>query len=147
MTDTTFNPAEMFETVKHVTLPQLKLEAGTPVFVRITSEIREADPVAPSRNRDSKDGETKTTMAPPKLVNVDNLAQSNKPYQMIVNEVVGRELEKTYPDHSYVNRCFKITLLNIQGKRYKGAEVIEIRPKAEPNNAPADNGHAGKGKK
>lgn len=124
-----------FEIVKHVTLPQLKFEANQEYFVRFEGAIHEADAVAPTRNRKAKEGEPAPKAGgqfdtPPELAEVTNLVTGVR-CQIIVYAVLSEELRKKYTGDSYIGKSFRLAMTNLQGKRYKGWEVAEVRLKTD----------------
>jgi hypothetical protein len=112
-----------FKVKKLVTVPLLKTpDNGTPIYVRITSEIF-----------DAKDTEGRTPRAegtqkkqPPKLAHVVNL-ETGEVQQIIIGTVLGSELNDQYPDNGYVGKSFEIKKLKpAGGKSYAMYQIAEI---------------------
>jgi hypothetical protein len=117
-----------FKKKKAVTLEHFKLEPDRPRYFKFTGPI-EVAPQATSRR--PKDGEqqpepTKANkMAPPELATVIDL-ETGKEGQIICNAVLASSLNDAYPGDAYVGKCFEITMVNLQGKSYKGFHITEI---------------------
>lgn len=117
-----------FEVLQNVTVPQLKLTVGVPVFVRFETLPEKAKDLAQRAPNKAKDGEpVKTPMEAPFISQVTNL-ETGEISSMIVNAVVKAELEDKYKD-KYVGKSFRLLMYVIEGKRYKGFEIQEIKPK------------------
>lgn len=108
-----------FKVIKNVTLPLLKLDVETPIFVRITGEIFKGKKIT------GKTTEENSKQAP-ELMHVFNL-ESEQPMQMIVNQVLSTELKEQYPESGYVGKCFQFVKHAMQGgKNYATFDIAEI---------------------
>ena len=145
-----------FEIVQHVTRPVMQLSAD-PSFIRVDGPIYEADKQTVSRRKKNPDGTPAAVNSkfagPPELLPVTDLIR-NRPAVVVVNEVLGSELRRTYPDDTYVGKSFRIIKNMLQGKGYATFEIAEVRLKGAPApvetaTAPIDNGYGThtKGKK
>jgi hypothetical protein len=114
--------------VKNVTRPVLQLSAE-PTYLRIDSAIYEAEKQTVSRKRKNPDGTPVPIngkfATPPELMDVTDLVH-NRPCQVVVNEVLGSQLNRTYPDNAYVHKCFSITKTMLAGRGYATFEIDEI---------------------
>jgi hypothetical protein len=116
-------PVLQFETVKHVTLPTLKMELDQAVYVRFEAAIYQAK--ALTRGRAGTDGQQ---MAPPELAHVTELTR-NRECTIIVNSVLGTELRETYPNDGYVGKSFKLVKSKLESRRYATFDITEVRLK------------------
>lgn len=115
----------IFRVKKHVTVPQLKLVTGTPVYVKVLGEIFKAKELTGEAGRKQKD-ESGNPVAPPDLMRVLNL-EDGVECEMIVNTVLGTELKDTYPSNGYIGLCFEFQRnARGQGKRYDTFAIAEI---------------------
>jgi hypothetical protein len=72
----------------------------------------------------------KDSMKPPYTCNIVNLETGEFQY-LIMNAVLLSEIERGYPDNSYVGKSFLIQRgKTITGKRYRGYKIVEIEPDA-----------------
>lgn len=115
-------PAFEYEVVKHVTRELLKPDFDTPVFIKIESEMIHA--VEDEKSRKGKNSD----MAPPILMDVIEL-QTGAVSVMIVPAVLESELKDNYPENSYVNKCFRVQKIKLEGKKYSGWKIQEIAVK------------------
>lgn len=105
---------------KQVTRTVLKQVEDTAIFVRFDGAIYQGEEL---KGQD-KSGAPK--MAPAHLANVQDL-QSNTGKLIIVNNVLGSELTRLYPNNSYVGKEFSIIMRpSPTGKRYKTFEIFEL---------------------
>jgi hypothetical protein len=124
---------ELFRIKKLVTVPHLKFEAETPYYLKFLSAMVDMEKTTPTRAaRVKKDAlgnvlpPTVRKMAPPIVAKVLNLVDK-KPYQIILNAMLEGLLEDSYPEDSYVDKCFRIILhTKAAGKDYHTFEVAEI---------------------
>ena len=107
--------------IKQVTLPNLKLEVGTPVYVKVSSSIYDG------KERAAKPGEEK--QKPPKIINVINL-ETGEEQTLVAGALVVSELTENYPDDGYVNKCFMIekgaSKKGQGGRSYATYKIAEI---------------------
>jgi len=111
-------PKISFRVAKHVTLPLIKLEEETPVYVKITAPM--------FLGKEVKGTGDKAKMEPATLAHVVNL-ETGEPAQIIVNAVVVANLNECYPGDTYVNKSFQlIKHAKRDGKRYHDFSILEI---------------------
>ena len=74
----------------------------------------------------------KTEMAPARLMEVANLATGQLAL-IIVNKVMEGQLSEIYPNDSYVNKAFALTMHpKTEGKRYKTFTIYELEIEPAP---------------
>lgn len=114
---------------RQVTLPHLKHEEGQIVAFKILCPIYVGENLIETDKGElaPKDAKPKAApMAPPHLVRCTNLEDHND-YTYIIGAVVQSNLERTYPDETYVGKCFAIIKGPKQpGKRYHQYAVHEV---------------------
>jgi hypothetical protein len=124
----------IFEVVSHVTRPVIQL-GPEPSFVRIDGTIYEAEKQSVSRKRKNADGSPATIaqkfQTPPELMDVFDLVR-NRPGQIVVNEVLGSELRRKYPEDGYVGKSFRLIKTKLPGRDYATFEIAEVRLKTAP---------------
>ena len=122
-----------FKVKQQVNVPVLKHESGNTVVVRIEQPIRKEI----SRKEDevtTSDGEVikgikETDIS---VVRVTELT-SGLLFNLVLNAITASELDRAYPDNSYVGKSFAIRKLGVvAGKRYKDVQIVEIEPEVEP---------------
>lgn len=111
-----FNPADL-ATVKLVTIPLLKKEDNTPIYVVITGAI--------FKGKDMPAAEGKAQMEPAHIARVIDLS-TGEVMETICNSVMKSSLEEEYPNEGYINKAFKIVQVKVEGKRYKNYSIAEI---------------------
>lgn len=138
--------------LKIVTVPLLKLRPGMTVYLKIIDALKRAEPLkhvaAPTDGTKAKE--------PPVLFKAVNL-ETGEPVQCIAGTLLVDVFADHYPNDSYINKGFMITVNEQKasagggGKRYNTYAVNEIElpepPKpAEPvaTETPAANGKARK---
>jgi hypothetical protein len=115
-----------FRIVKHVTRPLLRLIDNKPVFVKMDGPFRQAE----ATKNPQKDA-SGNPVPPPFLADIVNL-ETDQPSQMVANEVFKSELQKQYPNDSYVGKYFELTkITKAEGKRYNTFTILEIAPEVE----------------
>ena len=112
-----------FTVIKHVTMPTLKLMPDVPVFVKILEKIFEGK-TQPAKGDDP-------VKKAPWIFNVINL-ETGENCQMVAGTVVQREIQDTYPEHAYVEKCFVITKGKKKGSGDRGYFTYSIAEIAEP---------------
>lgn len=147
--------APQFKIKSHVTVPLLKTEDGKQYFVKITKAIHRAI-TNESENKkyenamarfnalteeEQKSVDRPQAPNPPELCQVVNL-MTGEINQMIVGAVLKSELEREYPNASYVGKAFQIQKAKVQGKRYSAYQIAELELEEEqaeekPAEAPA----------
>lgn len=107
-------PAGGYVIRKRVTMPVLPFPTGATYVLRIVEAIRV------SEVDDSKFG-------PAKVCQVES--PQGEARVLIVGEVLGTALGRTYPNDGYVGAWFQITKLPPrEGKRYADYAIVEIEP-------------------
>jgi len=114
-TTTGFNPDEV-KVVKNVTLPLLKKEDDRPVYIKSIGAIYKGKQV---------NGKEADKMEPADLMNIVNL-ETGEEMQIICNAVMKSTFNEEYPDDSYIGKCFRVTQMKVEGKRYKNYSIAEI---------------------
>jgi len=112
-----------FRVAKQVTRSVLRQETDVPFYVEIQSSIRPSgiDPEY-SKFKDKVTGEANL----PDVCDVLNLA-TGELQVLIVNTVLGSELNRNYPDDAYVGRSFGALRTKSElDKRYFAYKVIEL---------------------
>lgn len=125
-----------FVVKKLVTLPLWKWQDGVAKFFKITSPIvlgKAVDDKRAKKDEGDESAPAGVKMAPAHICNVVNL-ETAEVCQIIVGSVLKGNLEESYPNASYVGKCFMSTQSKIEGKRYKGYSLAEIE---EPKPAKA----------
>ena len=108
-----------FDVVKLVTLPLLKWKLDTPIYVTCRGAIFTGKKIVTGDPK--KDAEK-----PADLMNVVD-ATTGRECQIIVGEVLRANLAEHYPDDAYVGKSFMLEQTKIEGKRYKGYSITEIK--------------------
>lgn len=112
----------VYQVKKAVTLNQIKMVSGQPVYVMFTSSMYESDKVF-----DKKLGK-------PTLINCVNLVTNNEFSCLVVSSVLEAELNSAYTEDSYVGKQFVITRQpKPQGKDYFPVEILEIECQRDEN--------------
>lgn len=102
-----------FKTVKHVTLPLLKIKPnGAPVFVRFENPMFTGKKID-----DNKPAAI--------LAHVIDL-ETGEECQIICAKLLQDQLNESYPDNKYVGKSFRITLTKVPEKRYNLVGLMEI---------------------
>ena len=105
--NTTFDPSKVV-VEKNLTVPQLKLEPGVSVYVRITGAMYMGKP---SKKLDA-DGKTRgpATLLPVYcLFAGDDHECNNEECSTVANKMLASTLNESYPKDSYVGKSFRIT--------------------------------------
>lgn len=114
-----------FVKVRSVTRPVLKIE-GSPVYFTVQGAIYKA-PVMEDGSK-AKKGEDGNPLPPPDLMNVINL-ETGEESLIVVNTVLGKNLQEHYPSDAYVNKSFEVVKFQpnkAAGKRYATFSISEI---------------------
>ena len=114
-TTTGFDP-DAVKVVKNVTLPLLKKEDDTPIYIKSIGAIFKGKQV------NGKDAEK---MEPADLMNIINL-ETGEEMQVICNSVMKSTFNEEYPGDGYIGKCFRVTQMKVEGKRYKNYSIAEI---------------------
>lgn len=117
-----------FKVAKIVTRTVLKQVNDIPFYVRLESAVYQGEEISAGRGGAAK-------MNPAELINVENL-ETGELQLIIANTVLKSELDRAYPDSSYVNKCFAIVRKDGPKTRadreaYKVYSIIEIEPDEE----------------
>lgn len=109
-----------YEVAVIVTRSVLRQELKVPFFVEFESAIYEAPPL-----------EQATKMAPPMIADVINL-QTGECQILICNTVLEREIERNYPNGSYVGKRFAMCgyMAGRESNDYRVYNIVELVPKA-----------------
>ncbi len=118
---------------KLVTRPVLKFEKDKTLYVRILAAMYAGSPPK------QRAGSTRTPVAPTfaAVITLDNKAESTLPIHPKLKDA----LTASYPDDSYVGKCFAITAKTRQaGVQFTPFHLAEIE---DPDAAPAPDSSAG----
>lgn len=131
-TETTAQKPFVPKVVNHVTLPLLKMEDKVNYYLQILKPIKQdADEVVKynekKKAQDEAGGKSKETiMEPPHLTQVMNL-ETGELHTFIVPTVLLLNLEKEYPNETYVKKGFQLKKQSPEGKRkYSLFDIAEI---------------------
>lgn len=124
-----------FRVVKHVTRPLIKLKEDTIYVLRFDAPMFQAE-----QTKNPKKDANGNPVPPPTVAHVTD-AENGVASQIVCNEVLKSELEKTYPDKSYVGKWFEL-LKNkkSEGKTYNtfGITELELAEETPSETAQAD---------
>ncbi len=110
-----------YEVSRQVVIPSLILKVDEPRFLKIVGKCEVSD-IKP------KAGFEAAT-----VMRVQDLEDSSGTiFSTIVNSVLKSELEKNYPNDSYVGHMFRVVKLGTGGKKYHTFGLDEIKPKGAP---------------
>lgn len=110
-----------FRVVKHVTRPLLKITDNKQYYIMFENPLKQAEQV-----KNPKTGADGNVVPPPFIIDVLNL-EDGISMQMVANEVLKSELEKQYPDATYVGKYFEIVKnTRAEGKRYNTFGITEL---------------------
>ena len=108
-----------FKKAKSVTVPVLKLMPDVPVYIRAEQKMEMSKQIATKKVGDKP-------MDPATIMHVTDLDSDNENI-LIVGKVLEGVINDTYPDHSYVGKCFEIINHGKRGdKKYNTYSVTEI---------------------
>lgn len=111
---------------KTLTRPVVHLEEGKPAYVKITLAMyvgKDMEAKRRGRPSDNPDAKKKEPATLAECVNLETGAEE----VLICSTVVKSTLTETYPNDSYVNKCFSITKLAKQsGRDYFKYHILEI---------------------
>lgn len=122
-----------FRVVKHVTRPLLKMEDGQDYYIKFEAKMFQAEALKNAPASDKK--------APPYIAHVVDL-ETGHASQIICNEVLRTEIDKSFPNDTYVGKAFHIIRNKIaENKKYATFNITEIALVEEPTTqAPAAQG-------
>lgn len=110
-----------YRVVKHVTRPLLKLENGVQYYIKIEAPFKLAEQM-----KNPKKDAAGNVIPPPTIVDVINL-DGGISSQMVANEVFKSELQKQYPNDSYVGKLFELVKnTKAEGKNYNTFGITEL---------------------
>lgn len=116
-----------FRVIKHVTRPLLKLVDNQPAYVKVDGAFKQAEQQKKPKMVKQADG-SEVPQPPPFVVDVTNL-ENNQPSTMVANEVFRTELQKQYPNDTYVGKYFEVIKnTKAEGKNYNTFGITEIAP-------------------
>lgn len=118
-------PAFRFRVAQRVTVPLLSMKDlfEVPVYIRVETEFKKADPVKASKNDDDS-----PKQEPPIICRVTNL-ETGELNDFIVPVVLRSELEENYPNAGYIGKCFEVIKRKLDGtKKYNTFSITEIVP-------------------
>jgi len=130
------NETLQFEVLKNVTREFFVVpEDGTPLYLKFESPFAVDASIETRTRRSKNDPEGDKKKEPMKVADVVNL-QNGEVGRLIGSSVIISEMEKSYPDSTYVNKDFQY----IQGQKKKGAggntyltlKIVEIKLKNQP---------------
>lgn len=113
-----------FKRVSQLTIPSLRTKGGTTVFVYMLQPFHAKPDIDRYGNPKHRDDGTPATIT---LADVVDLQDRNHCH-MVVGTVLDSELNRGYPNASYVGKAFEIYIpKDVEaGKKYKMPRVIEI---------------------
>lgn len=119
--------------IASVTVELLKIKTGVEYYVKFTGPIHLGAEMPPDVKVDPKTGEvTKEERKPANVAYVIDL-ETNQPRQIVVSAVMHSELDRSFPNDSYVGLCFAFMIRKIEGKNYNGVTIDQIE---EPEGVP-----------
>ncbi len=112
-----------FKVVRTLQLPVLKIEEGTPVYLKIN------DPVSVSTVPGKKNADG-TFQKPADICHVTNM-ETGENVTFLVPAVVKGVFKDAYPDNAYVGKCFEFVKGPKEpGKRHNAFTVNEVSEEA-----------------
>lgn len=111
---------------RNLQLPVLKFTDETPVYVRINDAMSVSDTANVGENAKGKEARGQKMKEPATVVHCDNLIDKQQ-YTLICSAVIKANLARSYPDDSYVGKCFQlIRHAKREGKPYFDYTIAEI---------------------
>lgn len=107
-------PFEGFKRTKSVSLPTLKWETGSTIYVEFLKPIEVRKTVDP-KTKEEKDIEVAV---------VRNL-ENDRQYDLVCGVVLKKEMDIVYENDSYKGKVFELTKHPVKGKRYHTFEIYE----------------------
>lgn len=112
-------PGVKLKMTKQVTRRVFPQEVGKPLPVKITGEIYKGEKINQGKSKD---------MDAADLAPVEHLVTKELGL-IIVGAVLKGELERSYPNNGYINKCFVIsTGEKADGKRFRPVTLFEVDP-------------------
>ena len=122
-TGVTLPDGSRFKVAKQVTRTLLQQENETPFYIEIQSSIR-LSTIPPEYSKFKNKDTGEATL--PDVCDVLNL-ETGELQVLIVNTVLGSELQRNYPDDGYVGRSFGVLRTKSEmDKRYYTYKIIEL---------------------
>jgi hypothetical protein len=119
----------VFVKTRSVTRPIMKIDGSKAVYFRVNGKIHTAPAMEGGRAQKDASG---AELPPPNIMFVTNL-ETGEESTIVVNKVLGSELESNYKDGSYVEKCFAVEKIAPAGnKRYATFQISEIELQAPP---------------
>lgn len=113
----------VFVKVKSVTRPILKMDGSKPVYFKVEGAIHLAPAMEGGRKQKDAAG---NELPPPEIMFVTNL-ETGEESTIVVNKVLGSELQSVYPSDAYVGKSFAVEKIAPAGnKRYATFQISEI---------------------
>ncbi len=110
-----------FKLARRIVVPTMKVELDTEIFIRFEQKIE-----ARKKIEEENGQQVEKTI---EIARVTNL-ETGEICEIVAGTVLMSELSEAYPEHGYVNKCFRILKKNVPGKRYKAYELDEIEVEA-----------------
>lgn len=113
--------APVFTRKRAVTRPVLSLKPGTPIYVFIQGSMHTGEKIDGGSEADR-------AKAPPTLMHVEDLSTRDSKI-VICPKVLQGELDKNFPDETYVGKCFEISTIKpdeARGKKYNLIALYEM---------------------
>lgn len=108
-----------FKKTKVVTVPVLKLMPGAPVYIKVESAMEISKQVEVKKVGDKP-------MEPATIMHCTDLSTDNE-VLLIVGKMLASVINESYPDGSYVGKCFEIESKGKLGdKKYNVYNLTEI---------------------
>ena len=111
-----------FKIAKYVSVPMLEVPEGMSFICQLFDKVKELEPIEGQKRKFKDSKHYASTIKAP----------NGEARLFTWNTVFKSEMEKNYPDDSYVGKWFQITRLPIKrGKDYATFAINEIEPYAE----------------
>jgi hypothetical protein len=109
----------IFKKTKTVTVPVLKLMPDVPVYVKVEGKMEISKQVAGTKVAGQ-------AMEPATIMHCTNL-DGDSECLLIVGKMLKSVIEESYPDNSYVGKCFEIVNHGKRGdKKYNAYSLCEV---------------------
>ena len=105
--------------VRKVTMPTIKVAAGDTVWIKFLDAIQ---------TKQKQEKNEKTGAMEEKTIDVAHIVMldSGEEGQIVVGDVLKKNLDENYPDAGYVGKGFQIEKKQVPGKRYMNYLIDEI---------------------
>lgn len=114
-----------FKVTKIITRPIIKMVKGVEYYLKFESTVFVGKKIVKPGEEDQP---------PAMLANVIQL-DTGLEGQIIIPKVMQDLLAESYPDASYIGKCFAVTLTRVEGKRYNLVTMNEIEADEAPETA------------